>query len=103
MRELDEMGSAWTKWSGVMRTVVLLMQKDDSYAALTEIDRFLLDDIPPELLSDALGMRADLKEQMGDFEGAEADLRSAYSIVASSYLRYVHELSFASLSRKRQR
>src|SRR6266568_3751666 len=96
--EKTEMG--WEQWWTVMRRAAPLMQKRDFAAALTEVQAFLSHEAGPEVRSDALGLRADLKERLGDLESAKADLQTARALIGPSYMRYVHEICLGAISRK---
>jgi hypothetical protein len=52
---------------------------------------------------DALGLRAELRFDAGDFSGARGDLLLAHRLASPSYLRYVHELSLGSICRAERR
>ena len=62
MTENQKLDSAWIGWNEVMRKVASLMRGRDFAAALSEVEAFLARERNPELRSDALGMRADLRE-----------------------------------------
>lgn len=102
MSPFDKLDASWDTWYQVMRSITSLMKQGDTKTALKEVDFFLLGDIAPEVESDALGMRADLKEQLEDLEGAKNDLLTARALVGPSYKRYVHELSLGSISQRQQ-
>jgi hypothetical protein len=52
-----------------------------------------------ESRSDALGLRAELRIDAGDYSSARADLLLAHSLASPGYLKYVHELSLGSVCR----
>jgi hypothetical protein len=98
----NENFAAWQRWLQVTRTIASLMQKREFAAALSAVDQFLIEESDPELRSDALGFRADLRAQTGDLRAANEDLLAARSLTGATYLRYVHELSLGTLCRKQQ-
>jgi hypothetical protein len=51
--------------------------------------------------SDALGFRAQIKQEQGHLGSAERDLHEARSLVGPSYLKYVHELGLAAIHKER--
>lgn len=75
------------------------MKEKNLTVALQQIDAFLQREMDTELRSSVLGMRAQLKEDLGDQEGAKADLLSAISIGDASFTRYVNESSLAGIYR----
>jgi hypothetical protein len=103
MTNNQELDLEWAGWTEVMQRVALLMQKHDFAGALLEVEAFLSREPRPEVCSDALGFRADLREQLGNPEGAKQDLLTARSLVGPSYGRYVHELSLGAVCEKQQR
>lgn len=103
MTNNQEIDLGWAGWTEVMRRVASLMQNHDLTAALSEVDAFLSRETRPELRSDALGFRADLREQLGQSEAAKDDLLLARSLIGPSYGRYVHELSLGSICEKQRR
>lgn len=75
--------------------------KNDGLAtALAAVESFSAPKGIPDLRSEVLGFRADLKEMLGRVEAAKADFLTARSLVGATYGRYVHELSLASICRK---
>lgn len=93
---------SWKNWTEVMRKVTSLMQKDDFRAALSEVETFLAQEDYPDIHSDALGMKASLKEELGDIQGAKQDLLVARSLIGPSYGRYVHEISLGAIAQNQQ-
>lgn len=90
----------WLIWNEVTRLVISLVGTEDFAEAREEVDRFLGADISPELRSVALGLRAEVREQLGDFGGAREDLLIAHSLVGPIYARYVHEISLGVVCEK---
>ena len=90
----------WAAWDEVMRTVARMMEEHNFAIALQTVDRFLDPDLSVELRCSVLGMRAQLKEDLGDQEGAKADLVDAISLGAADVARYVNESSLAELFRR---
>src|ERR1700676_3744592 len=93
MNEDQQSDSAWLSWDEVMRRVASLMHRQDFRTAQVEVDSFLARDTSPEIRSEALSVRADLKEEVGDLQSAREDLLSARSLVGPGYARYVQEIS----------
>jgi hypothetical protein len=98
----QDLDLAWKTWTGVMRKVTLLMQKDDFRDALSQVETFLACEDHAEIRSDALGMKANLKEELGDIQGAKEDLLLARSLIGPSYGRYVHEISLGAIAERQQ-
>ena len=94
---------AQARWHEVMRKVASLMQKRELAAAIFELDAFLSDERQPELRSDALGFRADLKQELGQLDSAKDDLLQARALVGPSYGRYVSELCLGRVCEAQQR
>ena len=103
MTENQQSDLAWLGWIEVMRKVASFTQNGEFTTALSEIEAFLSRETRAELRSEALSLRADLKEQLGDLEAAKEDLLTARSLVGRSYMRYVQELSLGRLYRMQQR
>ena len=57
-------------------------------------------DLTPEIHGDALGVRAELRADTGDIDGATRDLLDARTLVGPTYSRYIHELCLAALNRR---
>ena len=96
----EHFDSAWESWMVVMRNVSSLVEKGDLTTALAAVESFSAPEGMPDLRSDVLGFRADLEERLGRVETAKADLLAARSLVAATYIRYVHELSLGSICRR---
>jgi hypothetical protein len=72
----------------------------DAGTALDALNPFIdRSGVPAQFKCDALGLRAELRFDAGDYSGARADLLLAHSLASPSYLKYVHELSLASVYR----
>lgn len=63
--------------------------------ALSNVDAFLSREVGAQLRSDALGLRAELNNRLGNVDSAKRDLLLARSLTGPNYMRYVHELSLA--------
>ena len=91
---VEEVRQLWLK----IRNEVCQRMDEDRGTALAALDRFIdRPDVPAGLKSDALGLRGDLKRDAGDYQAARADLLLAHELAPMGYLRYVHELSLASV------
>jgi hypothetical protein len=97
MNEDQQSEKAWLDWIEVQREAATLIRRGDHDAALSNVEAFLSRETNPELRSDALGFRADLKGRLGNIAGAKDDLITARTEVGPSYGRYVHELSLGTL------
>jgi len=104
MNQNNDLSKAWVHWMDVvLREIVSLVQAGDYDRALIKIDGFLSHEKVPEFRSEALGFKAQIKEQLGDVDSAKEALLVARSPVGPCYTRYVHELSLADISRRQQR
>jgi len=101
MTKLDTSSKDRKEWDKVLRRVVGHMRASDLKSALVQIDAFLKSDVAARVRSDALGFRAEVKQELGDLASAEHDLRQAISLVGPSYSRYVHELGLAEIYKRR--
>jgi hypothetical protein len=72
----------------------------DAATALAALNR-LIDrpGVSDESKSQALGLRAELRFDVGALSGGRSDLLLAHGLAAPGYLRYVHELSLGSICR----
>jgi hypothetical protein len=87
-------------WNNVLKRVVPLMMDEKFSAALEMVENFMHSEMDNELRSSVLGTRAQLKEDLGDLEGARADLQLAISMVGPSFSKYVNQCCLGEVSRK---
>jgi len=90
----------WKRWDEVLGLIASNMRRNDFESALRQVNRFLSDRATPEVRSSALGMKAELEEQLGNLEGARQDLLAARELVRAGFGRYVHELCLAEIYHK---
>lgn len=84
---------AWASWyEFLQKHVVTLMNNGDYDRALSQLDDYLAVERLPEVRSDAIAFRANLRKEMGDLEAAKTGYLEARSLVPPSYTRYVDEL-----------
>ena len=84
-----------------MRKALALKLQKDYQAALSVMNDFLSQNMDSEQRSEALGFRADLKEEVGQYKEAAKDYLAALSLSqAESYAQYTIELSLGSISEK---
>lgn len=92
--EIEEM------WVRIKNDVLHNMVELDPGTALDALNGFIdRSGVPAESRSDALGLRAELRLDAGDYSSARADLLLAHSLASAGYLKYVHELSLGSVCR----
>jgi hypothetical protein len=84
-------------WQDVMILVAQHIANKTFEAALELVDAFSRREMDVELRASVLGMRADLKEEITDFEGAKNDLLEIISLLRPSFARYVNETCLAEL------
>ncbi len=89
-----------TKWIAVQRTVVSMVKESRISEAIGELNLFISGGSKSEHKSDALGYRADLKQNAGDLEGARLDLLDAIKLLEPSYMKYVHELRLGDVEQR---
>lgn len=84
---------------GTMRRCLALTAQRDYDAALALMDEILSHELEHDLEAEALGFRASLKEDLGDYQHARDDLLAALSVSEEgSYMRYTFELSLGGIS-----
>jgi len=81
--------------------VVLTADETQSAAAIEAVDDFLRNEMSGEVRGSALGMRAELKQESGNLEGALEDLLAALPLTEDAFSRHVHEFCIAEVYRKR--
>ena len=87
-------------WVRIKNEVLQSIVDHDPGTALAAVNPFIdRSGVPAELESDALGLRAELRFEAGDYRRARADLLLAHGLASPSYLKYVHEVSLASVYR----
>ena len=92
--EIDEM------WERIKNDVLKNIVDLDTRNALVALDRFVdRSGVSATSRSDALGLRAEIRFDAGDYASARADLLLAHNLASPSYLKYVHELSLGSVCR----
>lgn len=100
MAEDHEMKNVDEIWERIKNGVLQNMVDLDPHTALVALNDFIdRSGVPAQSRGDALGLRAELRFDAGDYLSARADLLLAYSLASPGYLKYVHELSLGSLSR----
>jgi tetratricopeptide (TPR) repeat protein len=83
---------------GKMRKALALKRQGDHTTAVSIINELLSKKMDDELHSEVLALRADLKEDIGEYEGAKEDLLDALSLIpGNSYARYTLELSLGGI------
>ena len=91
----------WLEWIAIQSRALRLMVKRELSQAMTEVDEFLKSQPSPDLASEALAFRADIREQQGQVDQVLSDLLEARSLTPSaSYRRYTIELSLAATYEK---
>lgn len=91
---------AWANWyEFLQKHVVTLMSIGDYHGALSQLDDYLAIERLPEVRSDAVAFRANVRKEMGDSEAAKMDYLEARSLVPPSYTRYVDELCLGQICR----
>lgn len=84
-----------------MRKALALKRQNNYEAALSVINDFLSHTLDSEQQSEALSFRANLKEEIGQYEEASKDLLTALSLSQEgSYIQYVLQLSLGSIFEK---
>jgi hypothetical protein len=87
-------------WLRIKNEVLQNVVDHDTGTALPALNRFIdRSGVPAESRSDALGLRAELRFDAGDYSSSRADLLLAHSLASAGYLKYVHELSLGSVCR----
>jgi len=92
--------AAWTRWYELLHSIGCDLTLKEKDSALSRIESFLAGEIDPEIRSEALGMKAEIREQAGQFEEAKQTLLAARKLVGPSFRRYAHELCLGSLCRR---
>ena len=87
-------------WNEVQYSIALDLQSKDLVSALRKVNSFLAAQITPEIRSSALGMKAELEEELGQLENAKQTLLSARGLVGPGFGKYVHEFCLAGIFRK---
>jgi len=96
----DQRSTDWNTWDAVMLSMIPFLNNKDFGSALNSVEDFMQRQLEDEVKSSALGMRAYLKENLGDVEGAKGDLMEAISLAPLSFGKHVNEVCLAELHKK---
>lgn len=97
MDDIQHSDIEWANWMRVMREASLHLRQGSTRYALQVIESFVSTAMTPDVRSDVLGLRAQLKADLGEFTSAKGDLLQARNLVGPGYARYVHEVSLGAV------
>jgi len=101
MNQLQSSEAMWQEWLEVQRRAVRAMARADLAAAIVEVEEYLRREPGADLRGEALGFRASLREDNGEFAEARQDLLAALSLSQTgSYQRYTLELALGNIEEK---
>jgi tetratricopeptide (TPR) repeat protein len=90
----------WAAWHLLLKSILRLTNEGDHSAAIRLMDDFLRTETDAALRSSALGMRAEVKQESGDLDGALHDLLHAIPLAGDGFSKHVHEFCIAEIYRK---
>jgi len=91
----------WRRWDEVQLSIALDIKRKDLDSALSRVNSFLAGgEETPEIRSGAMGMKAELEEDLGQLENARQTLLVARDLVGPGFGRYVHEFCLAGVFRR---
>jgi tetratricopeptide (TPR) repeat protein len=80
MKDIQTNDSEWLRWIEAQKQAVQFLMASDFVAAIAEVNAFLGQEPPLDLVRQALGFRGDLRREQGDLGAAREDFMAALEL-----------------------